>query len=432
MKKQIMVFAVLLSGFSAVAQELDLETCLRMADSANLTVRNARLDVAANDKQIKAYLSARLPKLTFTGDYKYNAIIPGQVVPAQFFGGPAGSYATVEFGVPYNLSNTLQLTQVLYNPQVNYGLNALEINSQVVEIQQRLAEQDVRYQVAGTYFNLQAINKQYAFVEENIANMDKLIANMEALVRQKMVVETELDKLKINRLTLVNTREMLKASKEQLERLLKILIGMDENEPLNLAPDTMVEKTILVDSETISRPELELLEAQKQMNEEEHKGTNMAYLPSLSLYAAYNYTYNMKPEDDFRTGIDGAFVGLRLDWTLFDGLEKHNKQRVNAINAEKIANQQELVTQQLEMQTENARKQVDIQKGSLAISQEQLMLAERVYKQSEAQFREGVIGSNDLIQVENSLQQAQTNVVAAYVKLRLAELDYLKSIGNIK
>ena len=213
MKKQIMVFAVLLSGFSAVAQELDLETCLRMADSANLTVRNARLDVAANDKQIKAYLSARLPKLTFTGDYKYNAIIPGQVVPAQFFGGPAGSYATVEFGVPYNLSNTLQLTQVLYNPQVNYGLNALEINSQVVEIQQRLAEQDVRYQVAGTYFNLQAINKQYAFVEENIANMDKLIANMEALVRQKMVVETELDKLKINRLTLVNTREMLKASK---------------------------------------------------------------------------------------------------------------------------------------------------------------------------------------------------------------------------
>lgn len=427
-----MVFAVLLSGFSAVAQELDLETCLRMADSANLTVRNARLDVAANDKQIKAYLSARLPKLTFTGDYKYNAIIPGQVVPAQFFGGPAGSYATVEFGVPYNLSNTLQLTQVLYNPQVNYGLNALEINSQVVEIQQRLAEQDVRYQVAGTYFNLQAINKQYAFVEENIANMDKLIANMEALVRQKMVVETELDKLKINRLTLVNTREMLKASKEQLERLLKILIGMDENEPLNLAPDTMVEKTILVDSETISRPELELLEAQKQMNEEEHKGTNMAYLPSLSLYAAYNYTYNMKPEDDFRTGIDGAFVGLRLDWTLFDGLEKHNKQRVNAINAEKIANQQELVTQQLEMQTENARKQVDIQKGSLAISQEQLMLAERVYKQSEAQFREGVIGSNDLIQVENSLQQAQTNVVAAYVKLRLAELDYLKSIGNIK
>ncbi len=432
MKKQIMVFAVLLSGFSAVAQELDLETCLRMADSANLTVRNARLDVAANDKQIKAYMSARLPKLTFTGDYKYNAIIPGQVVPAEFFGGPPGSYATVQFGVPYNLSNTLQLTQVLYNPQVNYGLNALEINSQVVEIQQRLAEQDVRYQVAGTYFNLQAINKQYAFVEENIANMDKLIANMDALVRQKMVVETELDKLKINRLTLVNTREMLKASKDQLERLLKILIGVEDSAPLQLAPDAMVEKSILVDSETISRPELELLEAQKRMNEEEHKGTNMAYLPSLSLYAAYNYTYNLKPEDDFRTGIEGAFVGLRLDWTLFDGLEKYNKQRVNAINAEKIANQQELVTQQMDMQTENARKQVDIQKGSLAISQEQLMLAERVYQQSEAQFREGIIGSNDLIQVENALQQAQTNVVAAYVQLRLAELDYLKSIGNIK
>jgi outer membrane protein TolC len=40
--------------------------------------------------------------------------------------------------------------------------------------------------------------------------------------------------------------------------------------------------------------------------------------------------------------------------------------------------------------------------------------------------------SNDLILAENGLQQAQTNVVATYIQLRQAELEYLKSIGNIK
>jgi outer membrane protein len=432
MKKQLLGVVVFLSGFYGTAQELDLETCLRMADTANLTIRNARLDIAANEEQIDAYLSARLPKLTFTGDYKYNAIIPGQVVPAQFFGGAPGTYATVQFGVPYNLGNTLQLTQVLYNPQVNYGIRALKINSSVVESQHELTVQETRRQVAATYFNLQAVTKQHDFVAGNIANMDRLIGNMEATAKEGLIVTTEVDKLKINRLSLINSRESLKASKEQLESLLKILIGLDEDAPIRLASDTLVEKSILVDETTISHPELDMLEAQKQLNIEEHKGTNMAYLPSLSFYAAYNYTYNMKPEDDFRTGIESAFIGLRLDWTLFDGLEKYNKQKVNAINADKIANQQELLTEQLDLATRNAKTQIEIQKSSLAISQEQLSLAQRVYKQSEAMFREGTISSNDLIRADNDLQQAQTNVVTSYVQLRHAELDYLKSIGNIK
>jgi outer membrane protein TolC len=158
----------------------------------------------------------------------------------------------------------------------------------------------------------------------------------------------------------------------------------------------------------------------------------MAYLPSLSFYAAYNYSYNMKPEADFRKGIQSAFLGLKLDWTLFDGLEKYNKQKVNAINSEKLVNQENLLQQQLDLATDNAKKQIQIQTSSLSISQEQLVLAQRVYKQTEAMFQEGTVSSNDLIQADNELQQAQTNVVTAYVQLRHAELDYLKSIGNIK
>lgn len=432
MKKQLLSIVFFLTGLWVSAQELDLETCLKMADTANLTIRNARLDVAANDKQIDAYLAARLPTIAFAGDYKYNAIIPGQVVPAAFFGGTPGTYSTVQFGVPFNLSNTIQLTQILYNPQVNYGIRALQINSKIIETQELLTVQDIKQQVASTYFNLQAVAKQQDFVAGNIINMDKLILNMEALLKEGLIVSTEVDKLKINRLSLINSRETLKASREQLESLLRILIGMESNTPIKLVSDSLVEKSILVDESAANYLELELLEAQKQLNIEERKGTNMAYLPSLAFYAAYNYNYNMKPADDFRKGIESAFIGLKLDWKLFDGLEKHNKQKVNAINADKIANQQEMVEQQLKMVSDNAKKQIQIQSGSLAIAQEQLMLADRVYKQTEAMFGQGTVSSNDLIKADNDLQQAQINVVSAYIQLRHAELDYLKSMGTIK
>ena len=432
MKYNFLITAVFLSSFSVFSQVLDLATCLKMADTANTNIRNARLDIDVNAIQKKVYLASRLPKITATGDYRYNAIIAGQVVPAEFFGGPPGTYSTVQFGVPYNLSNNIQLTQILYNPQLNYGFAALDINQKIVAAQERLMQQDIKQQVSSTYFNLQAIVKQLEFVESNIANLTKLIANLQKSYELGLVIETEVDKLKISRLTLLNSKLTMEATKTQLSSLLKILIGINSDSSLSLVSDEMMENTILVDQNNINHPELELITAQKEMNAEERKGTKMAYLPSVSFYASYNYAYNIKPKDDFRTGINSAFLGLHLDWTLFDGFEKYNKQKMNALNKDKLENQEALLTKQLALLTETAKNQIDVQASSLETAKEQLGLANKVYVQTQAQFTAGTISSNELIQADNALQQAQTNVVAAYIQLRQAELAYLRSIGSIK
>ena len=430
MKLKIIVLLFFTPGI--FAQNLDLETGMKMADTAHLSIRNSRLDIEINQRERKVYEAARMPHLSFSGDYKYNAIIPGQVVPGQFFGGPAGTFSTVQFGVPFNLSNTIQLTQVLYNPQVNYGLAALRINNQITQVQQRITEQNIKYQVAETYFQCQAVRKQLDFIAKNLANMEKSIGNITAMEKQQMVVQTEVDKLQIGRLGLLNNQQSLLATQEQLETYLKILVGLSLDATINLQADDLVEQLILVEQSNTNYPELELLATQQKMNVEERKGTKMAYLPSLSFYAAYNYNYNMKPSDDFRVGIEGAFIGLKLDWTLFDGLEKAHKLKVNALEAEKIANQQEFVKQQLDMQAAQAKSQIKVQTSALDVSKEQLRLADKIYQHTVLKFEQGTVSSNDLILAETNLQQAQTAVVSAYVQLRQAELSYLKTIGNLK
>ncbi len=432
MKYKLLITAVFLSSFSLFSQVLDLATCLKMADTANTNIRNARLDIDMNAIQKKVYLASRLPKVTAVGDYRYNAIIAGQVVPGQFFGGAPGTYSTVQFGVPYNLSNSIQLTQILYNPQLNYGFAALDINQKIVAAQERLIQQDIKQQVSSTYFNLQAIVKQLEFVESNIVNLTKLIANLQKSYELGLVIETEVDKLKISRLTLLNNKLSMEATRTQLSSLLKILIGINSDGALSLVSDEMMENTILVDKNNINHPELELMQAQKEMNAEERKGTKMAYLPSLSFYATYNYAYNIKPKDDFRTGINSAFLGLHLDWTLFDGFEKYNKQKMNALNKDKLENQEALLIKQLALLSETAKNQIDVQASSLEMAKDQLGLANKVYMQTQTQFTAGTISSNELIQADNALQQAQTNVVATYIQLRQAELAYLRSIGSIK
>jgi len=430
---QGLTFGILfLLGHSVIGQTYNLEQLLKMADTANSSIRNAKLDIEINVKQKNAYLASRLPKITAAGDYKYNAIIPGQVVPAAFFGGAPGTYSTVKFGVPYNLGNTVQLTQIIYNSQLNYGLAALDINKKIVDVQLKMTQDEVKYQVANAYFNIQAINKQKDYIEKNLLNLEKLVANMTNMLKQGLITPIELDKLKMNRLTLENSLQNLASTTVQIEDALRILTGIPTKNTITLLSDQLIEKTILIDTTSVYRPQLDLLNAQKEMNLEERKGNKMAYFPNLSFYAAYNYTYNLKPADNFRTGIESAFIGLRLDWTLFDGLEKVYKHKMNVLNREKLDNQEMMVRQQLDLATLNAKREIENQTNSLKLNKEQLEIAEKIYTQTENQYKQGTISTNDLIQADNAVQQAQTNVVSTYVKLRQAEIHYLKSIGNIK
>lgn len=426
------LIAFLFLGFQSTGQTLDLATCLKMADTANLSIRNARLEINSNQEQVAAYKAALLPKVIYAGDYRYNALLPGSLLPGEFTGGKPGTYSILRFGVPYNFSNTVQLNQTIYNAQVNAALNALEINEKIVELQSKLTTQNTQYQVYQTFFNLQAISKQLAFIESNLKNTEKLIVNLNALVEQKMVLSVEADKLNLNRLNLVNQQQKLAATKTQMETLLKILIGMKVDAPIELATDGLIEKSILIDKQESHNVELDLLRAQQELNVAEKNGLRMGYLPTFSFYAAYNYSYNIKPETNFSKGINSSFLGIKIDWTLFDGLEKSNKLKINKIQSEKLNNQLELTEQQLKLATDNAKRQVEIQLNSLMISKEQLTLSENIYNQAEASFKEGMTSSNDLIKAENDLAQSQTNVISSYVQLRQAELDYLKSTGNLK
>jgi outer membrane protein TolC len=421
-----------LMGLSVQAQKYDLAACLRMAETANVQIRNAQLDVAINESQRSAYLSTRLPSLNFSGDYRYNAVIPGQVVPAQFFGGPAGTFAEVKFGVPIVLSNTVQLNQILFNSQVNYGLAALRINSDIVKIKRDMTIQEVKYQVANTFFILQGVDQQLRFLDSNATHVKRMLKNMDLLVSQGMLVQTEADKVRINLLNIDNNVANLTATKSQLEELLKIMIGVDPKTSISLSDDQMVQQTLLIDPTQANLFAIQLLEQQQKMAEEEAKGIKMGYLPNLNLYGIYQYNVNMNPETDFRTGIDGAFVGLRLDWNLFDGLEKHHKAAVNALKQEQIQAQQDLTRTQLQQQSEQNKRNITVKASALDVAKEQLGLAESILKNASLKYKEGLISVNDFLMAETGLEQAQAGVVAAYVSLRQAELEYLKTNGNIK
>jgi outer membrane protein TolC len=113
-------------------------------------------------------------------------------------------------------------------------------------------------------------------------------------------------------------------------------------------------------------------------------------------------------------------------------LEKYHKLKVNALNAEKLDNQRKEVELQMNMKATNGKRQIEVNSTSVDFVKKQLELAQKVYSQTAQKFQQGIIGSSELIVAENGLQEAQTNLVSAYLKLRQSELEYLRTIGGIE
>jgi outer membrane protein TolC len=413
------------------AQNMTLQQCIEKAKTNNLTLSNASIDAELTQKKRDEVAAGRLPQVSLSGDYKYNAIIPGQVIPAAIFGGPVGTYTTVKFGVPWNLGTTITATQILFNPQISYGLKVAALVKDISKLQYKQAEQDVVYQLSSTYFAIQAIDQNVKFIDNNLVSLSKLEEKVKAMKENGMAKQTDVDKFSIQSLSLSTQKLNIEATRAQLINVLKLLMGMPNNENIDIVREISTTSN-LSSPDKVTRVEMELLESQKLLTSAEKNSIKLAYLPTLVAYAAYNTTFQARTGSDaFSKTIPGAFIGVKLEWTLFDGLAKVHRMKQNTLNAKKNDNNASMLQQSIDNEIANSLLLFDAATAALSSTMKQQELAQKVYDQTETSFKEGVVSSTEVIQSQSSLQEAQNMVSAAYLAIRNAELAVLKANGNL-
>ena len=430
-KHTLQVFFVLfVAPFSFYSQN-QLKELFRMADTTNASLRSIRIEKYINKEEKKSYLSARFPQLNFNADYKYNAIIPGQVVPAAFFGGAPGTYATVQFGVPYVLSNNLQLSQILFNSQLNYGLAALKINQEIIDIKENMTAQEVRYEIASKYIQYQGLLMQKDFLDSNITNTTKLKENIRALVTQELKIPSDEKEIQLVISELNLFHQTIESNISSLKDFIFLLCGIPLDSQYQLTENKDIKDSYLDLNSNENMYSLEMLNTQIKMTNEKIKGLKMAYLPSLNAYGIYNYSLNMKPDDNFRKGIDGAFIGLRADWNLFDGLQKQNQLKMARFEEDQLQIEIDNAQKQLELGKLDAKKQIKLAENKIALTQEKIELNQEIYENNLLKYNQGLLGSSDLLLSLNKLISSRNDLALAFTELRTKELNYLKLIGNI-
>src|SRR5579872_6828777 len=118
----------LLAVFFAKAQqnpaEFTLPAAIDYALKHNANYLNTEADEKYNKYKRNELLGQGLPQINSSLDVKDNAILPTSLLPAQFFGGPPGTYAPVKFGVQYNATAGVSASQLIFNSNYLVGLQA--------------------------------------------------------------------------------------------------------------------------------------------------------------------------------------------------------------------------------------------------------------------------------------------------------------------
>jgi outer membrane protein len=196
---------------------------------------------------------------------------------------------------------------------------------------------------------------------------------------------------------------------------------------------------VLTDTVNLNgRTEIRLLDIQKELYTLQRKAYLAEYYPSLSLNGNYSYTGQSDKFDLFKTKNSSAFwydasaIGVTLKVPIFNGFA--TRSRVRQANVDILKNEQDKrqTTNSLNLAYENAKIEIRNSLNTINSQRQNVSLAEEIYKSTQNNYNNGLAALTDLLDTENALTQAQNSYTQALLNYRIAEIQLIKSNGNIK
>lgn len=421
-------------------QEMTLQECIKVGIANNLSLSNARIDINKGQTVVSQNRSRLMPVINgifqFT-DYLKSPVnvTTGTLLGSDFPENP--TWQTIK-STQYNANAGIQLSMPLYNQTILAAIDVARTVEKINSLSYEKAVEDLTMQISKVYYMAQASLEQERLTNENILRMEELCNITEALYQQGVVMEVDLNRVRINLKNLKTQHDQSRTLHSQQLNMLKFLMDM--------TPETSLEVTHIAENiEPLHTtgvnkrlPELLLSEQQKALAEKRIKTVKAGYLPTFSLTGyAGTLGYQEKFHHFFHTNaatdnwFGNCYIGLSVKIPLFESNSKKLQIKQYRYDTQKATNRIKLLQKQLNENYANAMLQLSHNMEIFRTQSESRRQAEDVYKVTEEQYKEGIASMTALLQDEMQLRTAQTACVQALCQCRLAQLDLLKLSGNL-
>lgn len=451
-------------------QTFTLQQCIDYALENSISARNAKLDEEIAQAKVKETVGIGLPQVNGTVSLTHNERLPRFFSTRQTafgFSGLADSlydqfYPELENDDVLASQNFFQLkssgdagvnvTQIIFNGSYLVGLQASQAYKELSYRSSAQTKEQIIQQVTKAYYAV-LINKERSdLFTSNIARVDTLLRNTQTLFKNGFAESIDADRIQVTLNNLVAERDKFLNLDELGIALLKFQMNYPLNQPLQVEgkiEDVQSEVSTALYQEIIDynlRPDFQVLEANRKLQELNLKNQRAAYLPSLSAFANLGYSTqsatigglfktNSDISDNGSIGPDKWYpytmFGLTLNVPIFTGFQTRYKVQQEKIALQKIQNTFvsvksgiDLEVQQSTINYKNAMKSLNAQKQNME-------LASKVARITKIKYEQGVGSNLEVIDAEDSLRQAQTNYYNALYEVMVAKIDLDKAYGKL-
>lgn len=441
MKTIVLSVILALLSLTAVAQQnLSLQECIQIAVERNINVEKVRIDLEKSGHRVDEVRAAMLPKVNINGSFTDYLEKSKTLLPGAIFQQPGNIVA--EMGTQYSTNASLSITQVLYSQSALTALKIAKHLETVSELGVEKASEEIAAGISKLYFLTVTTAKQEALADENIARVKRLSDIIQLLVENGMGRETDFERISVNLENLHTQKSNTKAVHEQQLNMIKFIleIPLDENIVLtDNAEMSLLQKLPELLSDFSGHVDIQMLEAQLEMNRLNESLINAGYLPSLAFVGSYGYTgyredfgnyfKSNSPESNW---FASSYVGLSLSIPIFDGFEKRSKSRQAHLDYQKTAMTLDNTKEQFNVNYRNAMNNYQNHQNNVERQKKNIALAEKVYQETALKYREGLSTMSELLQDELSLSNAQAAYLNALYNFKEAEVNIMSLTGEIR
>lgn len=438
----IPLFVMIFCASTGFAQNaFTLKEAQDYAVKNNVNNINAALDLDRARADKNDIRGIGLPQVNGSFDLRDFIVIPTSLIPGQFFGAPAGTFIPVQFGVRYNATGAVNVSQLLFSSDYLIALQASKGYLELSEKAVKRTEIETRVSVAKAYYG--ALVNQYR-LKSLLLSMEQLKATLDELSQMNkagFVEEIDVQKLEVNYNNLQVEKDKIERLLGISEVLLKFQMGFEMEKPISLKDSLSLSQIPGEDQLDNSkaapenRIEFQLLKKSVDMNRLNLKRYQYAYLPTLAGYASFQQVAQRNEFDIFKSGgtwFGTQLIGATLNLPIFDGFQKHYKIQKARIDLMKSENSLKQFGDAARLETSSAQAAYNNALRSFVIQKSNIELAKKVLNTVRIKEREGIAGNLELITAQTTLNQSENNMYDALYNYYIARVDLDKALGNIK
>lgn len=417
---------------------MSLPACIDYALDHATEVRKAGLEAAKSTYQIEELKAGVLPEVRLVGDVFYNFARPVDIAPGELFDLPDRDLP-IRFGKPIQTGLGIDVRQPLLNAAIATGHEGREKLGRLNDLRQRKAREDVALEVAKTYFQALIVEEKRKLLEANLDQVQGLYRLVERQYQNGFAKEIDVKRLQVNQRNLETRLTNLDLQYEQLLEVLKYRMAMPLDSGIALL-DTLDERPFLLPPETDApfqpdrRTEVALLQLRGELDDFQIERLENERLPNIYLWGRLNLTawgdnFNEWLNADYWYG--DSFLGLRVDYPLFDGYRNRARVQQRRIDGELNAETLAFTRRSLQLQHNAARQKLLVNYNELEQLRANREVAEEIYAITQQRYAEGIAPIMELLSAETSMREAQANYLTALLEARLAQLELWATRGEL-